>query len=90
VVHGAAHGKTKEGKPPYCWRCLTKGHVMQGCTIELWCDICNCDAHNTKRCHQFRGVKPNVVTCGYAVDGLGFFTFLTLHHRSIEGIQKML
>ena len=73
MVHGAAHGKTKEGKPPYCWRCLTKGHVMQGCTIELWCDICNCDAHNTERCHQFRGVKPNVVTYGYAVDGLGFF-----------------
>jgi hypothetical protein len=73
VVRGAAHGKTKEGKPPYCCRCLTKGHVMQGCTIELWCDICNCDAHNAERCHQFRGVKPNVVTYGYAVDGLGSF-----------------
>jgi hypothetical protein len=28
VVRGAAQGKTKDGKPPYCWRCLTKGHVM--------------------------------------------------------------
>jgi hypothetical protein len=23
VVRGAAQGKTKEGKPPYCWRCST-------------------------------------------------------------------
>jgi hypothetical protein len=34
-------GKTlnKDGKNPYCWRCLTKGHTMHGCIIELWCDI---------------------------------------------------
>jgi hypothetical protein len=29
----------KDGKNPYCWRCLTKSHTMQGCIIELWYGI---------------------------------------------------
>jgi hypothetical protein len=63
----------KEGKQPYCFRCLTKGHVMQVCLAMLYCEICRSKAHNTDRCLQFWGDKTNALTCGYTVDGLGFF-----------------
>jgi hypothetical protein len=65
--------KETSGKQPYCYRCLTKGHTMQGCTAKLFCDICRTEAHNSGRCPVFRGDKPGALTCGYAVDGLGFY-----------------
>lgn len=69
-LFGKGGGKEKA---PYCWRCLTKGHTMQVCTADLWCDICQAPSHNTERCQKFRGTKPAALTAGYAVDGLGFF-----------------
>jgi hypothetical protein len=65
--------KETSGKQPYCYRCLKKGHTMQGCTAKLFCDICHTEAHNSGRCPVFRGDKPGALTCGYAVDGLGFY-----------------
>ncbi|PWZ27897.1 hypothetical protein Zm00014a_024097 [Zea mays] len=65
--------KETSGKQPYCYRCLTKGHTTQGCTTKLFCDICRTKAHNSGRCPVFRGDKPGALTCGYAVDGLGFY-----------------
>ena len=69
-LFGKGGGKEKA---PYCWRCLTKGHTMQVCTADLWCDICRAPSHNTERCQKFWGTKPAAHTAGYAVDGLGFY-----------------
>jgi hypothetical protein len=65
--------KETSSKQPYCYRCLTKGHAMKGCTAKLFCDICRADAHITERCPKFRGDKPSALTCSYVMDGLGFY-----------------
>ena len=37
----SAQGAMKgSGKPPYCYRCYTKGHKMDDCTAELYYEIC--------------------------------------------------
>jgi hypothetical protein len=41
--------------------------------MELYCRICDCKDHVKSRCPKWRGEKPAAVTCGYAVEGLGFF-----------------
>lgn len=68
------------GKLPYCYRCYTKGHKLTECTAKLYCDICDCVEHARERCHIYHSVQPDhhritpfVATCGYAVDGLGFY-----------------
>lgn len=40
-----------------------------------------CDAHNLDRCPQFRGDKLSALTCGYALDGLGFY-YIPFEHKS--------
>jgi hypothetical protein len=29
----------------YCYRCLTRGHLKEECTVNLFCDICESAAH---------------------------------------------
>lgn len=59
---------------PYCFRCLTKGHIMQDCSSKFYCEICESEDHIATRCPIFRSnVKPTAQLCGYAADGLGFF-----------------
>ena len=65
--------RDSSGKTPYCYRCLTKGHVREDCDAEMYCDICDCIEHFTSRCPKFRGDKPCAIPCGYAVEGLGFY-----------------
>lgn len=75
IPESSEQGASREGngKVPYCYRCLTKGHTMDGCKIELYCDICDGHAHNTDRCPRYRAAKLFATPCGYAVDGLGFY-----------------
>jgi len=65
--------RDSSGKTPYCYRCLTKGHVREDCDAGMYCEICNCIVHLTSRCPKFRGDKPCAIPCGYAVEGLGFY-----------------
>ena len=76
-MHGAMKGS---GKPPYCYRCYTKGHKMEDCSTKLYCDICDCNEHAMERCPIYRSVQPDTkkanaftIPCGYAVEGLGFY-----------------
>jgi hypothetical protein len=58
----------------YCHRCLSKGHVKCDCVVVLACDICSSHSHLKPRCplHK-KAAKIYAMTCGYAVDGLGFY-----------------
>ena len=76
-VHGAMKGS---GKPPYCYRCYTKGYKMEDCSTKLYCEICDCNEHAMERCPIYRSVQPDTkkaiafaIPCGYAVEGLGFY-----------------
>lgn len=65
--------KDGNGKVSYCYKCYTKGHVMQDCTQDRYCDICDCKEHVRARCPTYLAVKQGAVLSGYAVEGLGFF-----------------
>uniref|UniRef100_K3ZCU6 CCHC-type domain-containing protein n=1 Tax=Setaria italica TaxID=4555 RepID=K3ZCU6_SETIT len=58
---------------PYCYRCLTKGHINTQCTTQISCALCVTDTHVTKACPQAKVAKQTASLCGYAVDGLGFY-----------------
>jgi hypothetical protein len=59
---------------PYCYRCLTRGHVTEECNILLFRDICESSAHVKGRCPLLKKAKNMyAMTCGYAIDGLGFY-----------------
>ena len=68
-----AEAKENGGKVPYCYRCLTKGHVIKDCIEIFYCDICDCDKHSRERCPLFRQAKVAAIPYGYAVEGLGFY-----------------
>ena len=71
---GAIAPKKGSGKNnPVCFRCLTKGHVMNDCKTPICCDMCDSDTHVTKACPSMKGAKPTTELCGYAVPGLGFY-----------------
>jgi hypothetical protein len=62
---------------PHCYRCLTRGHLKEECTVTLFCDICECVTHVKGRCPLLKNAKLTyALTCGYAVDGLGFYYIL--------------
>jgi hypothetical protein len=69
VAPGIAKGKGK----PYCYRCLTKGHVNTECTTVISCGMCDSGNHVTKACPYQKGAKPTAILCGYAVERLGFY-----------------
>jgi hypothetical protein len=73
-AQGAARSNSKFGKPPYCYSCLSRGHPKVECTTQLVCEICDSTSHVKARCTQHKeAVKSFAMTCGYAVDGLGFY-----------------
>jgi uncharacterized 2Fe-2S/4Fe-4S cluster protein (DUF4445 family) len=69
----AAARKEGMGKNPYCFRCKTKGHVIEECHAIMYCDICESLDHSRVRCPKYRPVKGVAMSCGFAVEGLGFF-----------------
>jgi hypothetical protein len=57
----------------YCYR-LTRGHPKEECDVNLFCDVCESTTHVKGRCPMFKKVKNlYAITCGYFVDGLGFY-----------------
>jgi hypothetical protein len=65
------------GKVPYCYRCKTKGHANEVCHASMYCDVCASHDHVRPRCPKFRAVRLVAMTCGFAVEGHGFFH---IHH----------
>jgi hypothetical protein len=78
----AAARKEGGGKVAYCFRSKTKGHAIEECHAEMYCDICESRDHIRPRCPKFRAAKQAAVPCGYAVEGLGFF------HIAHDAIHK--
>jgi hypothetical protein len=71
-VQGEARGNIVI-KAPYCYHCLTRGHAKEECIVHLICDICESSSHVIPRCPLLKKMKKLVpMTCGYAIDGLGF------------------
>lgn len=71
-----AAAKEGSGKPPYCYRCLTKGHIMTECTVEKFCEVCASKDHVKARCPTYRADRIQATPCGYVVEGLSFFHIL--------------
>jgi hypothetical protein len=72
-TQGEARGNKVTAKP-YCHRCLTKGHCKEECVTPLVCDICTSHTHIKSGCPLYKKAnKVFAMTCGYAVDGLGFY-----------------
>jgi hypothetical protein len=71
----AAARKEGMGKNPYCFRCKTKEHAIEEWHASMYCDICESLDHFRVRCPKYRAVKGAAVLCGFAVEGLGFFSY---------------
>jgi hypothetical protein len=72
-AQGEARGTLGMNRTPYCYRCLGKGHPKEECDVQLLCDVCESNAHVRARCPTYKkAIKSFAMTCGYAVDGLGF------------------
>jgi hypothetical protein len=73
-AQGEARSNSEFGKPPYCYRCLSRGHQKEDYVAQLVCEICDSTSHVKARCplHK-KDVKSFAMTCGYAVDALGFY-----------------
>jgi hypothetical protein len=77
LAESSAQGEVRAFKginKPYCHRCLSKGHVKEDCVALLVCDICSSQSHLKPHCLlQKKATKVYAMTCGYAIDGLGFY-----------------
>jgi hypothetical protein len=72
-AQGEARGQKVPNKP-YYHRCLSKGHAKEECVTPLACDICASLSHLKPRCPlQKEASKVFTMTCGYVIDGLGFY-----------------
>jgi hypothetical protein len=38
-TQGEARSITDFGKPPYCYKCLSRGHSKEECVAQLLCEI---------------------------------------------------
>jgi hypothetical protein len=72
-AQGAARGMSNN-PGLYCYHCLTRGHPKEECSVTLFCDICESTTHVKGQCLILKKAKNTyAMTCGYAVDGLGFY-----------------
>jgi hypothetical protein len=44
-AQGEARSNSEFGKPPYCYRCLSRGHQKEDCVAQLVCEICDSTSH---------------------------------------------
>jgi hypothetical protein len=77
IVVSSAQGEARGialNSGPYCYRCLTHGHPKEECSVNLFCEICKSAAHVKGWCPLLKKAKSTyALTCGYAVDELGFY-----------------
>jgi hypothetical protein len=65
---------SKVPNKPYCHYCLSKRDVKEDCVTPLSCEICTSLTHLKLRCPlQKKAAKVFIMTCRYAIDGLGFY-----------------
>jgi hypothetical protein len=77
IPKSSAQGEAREmtgNNDPYCYHFLTRGHPKEECVAVLFYDICESVAHIKGRCPLLKKTKStNALTCGYTLDGLGFY-----------------
>jgi hypothetical protein len=72
-AQGAARGMTNNIRP-YCYHCLSRAHPKEECLITLFCEICDSASYVKGHCLLLKKAKTTyAMTCGYVVDGLGFY-----------------
>jgi hypothetical protein len=49
-AQGEARSNSEFGKPPYCYKCLSRGHSKEGCVAQLVWEICDSTSHVMARC----------------------------------------
>jgi hypothetical protein len=62
---GEARLNTENGKPPYCFRCLSRGHAKEECVAQL---VCESTSHVKGRCPV-----PKKAVKSFEMNGLGFY-----------------
>jgi hypothetical protein len=73
-VQGEARWTLGMNRAPYYYRCLGRGHPKEECDVQLLCDVSESNAHVRARCPAYKkAIKSFAMTCGYVVDGLGFY-----------------
>jgi hypothetical protein len=86
-AQGEARGMMNGSGGPYYYRCLTRGHLKEECTVNLFCDICESAAHVKGHCPLLKKAKSTfALTCGYVIDGLGFYyipSSVVVRHRAV-------
>jgi hypothetical protein len=78
VQESSAQGEARKNvdinNPPYWYRCSSRGHPKEECVAQLLCEVCDSNTYIKAHCPVYKKVvKSFAMTCGYAVDGLGFY-----------------
>jgi hypothetical protein len=77
IAESSAQGQARGNNVtngPYRYHFLTRGHPKEECSIALFCEICESATHVRGRCTLLKKAKSTyALTCGYTVDGLGFY-----------------
>jgi hypothetical protein len=77
VAESSAQGEARGNNInniPCCYHCLNHGHPTEECTTVLSCVICESASHVKAWCPLLKKAKSTfALTCGYAIDGLGFY-----------------
>jgi hypothetical protein len=83
-AQGEVRSNSEFGKPPYCYRCLSRGHPKEECDAQ----VCDSTSYVNARCplHK-KAVKSFAMTCAYGMDGLGFYY---IPHSVYPGTKKCL
>ncbi|KAL6639694.1 hypothetical protein ACP70R_022516 [Stipagrostis hirtigluma subsp. patula] len=68
-----------------CYRCGSKGHAVNQCTVELLCDLCEGTDHVEYRCPLQSESKPVAQSVGFALDTLGAYY---IEHPPIQPTVK--
>jgi hypothetical protein len=69
-AQGEARGNSDSGKPLYCYRCLSRGHLKEECAVQLVCEICDSNSHVKSRCPMHKkAVKSFAMTAAMRLMG---------------------
>jgi hypothetical protein len=63
----------KANAKAHCHRCFAKGHVISGCTTELFCEVCGTNTHIKARCPVVNAPKTHAIPAGFGINNGGFF-----------------
>jgi hypothetical protein len=60
ITESSAQGEARGmnlNSGPYCYRCLTRGHPKEECSVTSYCEICESAAHVKGQCPLLKKAK---------------------------------